>query len=336
MITRGDKIWIAENLIRGADPVEMGVVLVNTGKSPEAVTHAITSATLDLYMIGALKGRDIFQRRLGKANWTLNLLASLRNTSVNAGKVEKLGLLTLDTDTFFEKYYFTNTPLLIDDVCTSWPAYKKWTPKYLSKTVGDVEVEIQSGRTSDPLYEEQRVNFIKNVKFSDFIDSIKNADTNDVYLTANNTEVNRKALDPIWGDIGELPSFLKEGSDGFMFLGPKGTITPNHHDLTNNLLIQVRGSKKIYLCDSLQQPNMYNHNHVFSRVDLSAIDYDKYPLMKNVTVKEVILNAGQALFIPCGWWHQVKALDFSVSMTYTSFKANNTYPGQEQFNSGDM
>jgi hypothetical protein len=30
-------------------------------------------------------------------------------------------------------------------------------------------------------------------------------------------------------------------------------------------------------------------------------------------------DAGEILFMPFGWWHQVKALDFSLAITYTNF-----------------
>jgi ribosomal protein L16 Arg81 hydroxylase len=39
-----------------------------------------------------------------------------------------------------------------------------------------------------------------------------------------------------------------------------------------------------------------------------------------VRFEELILNPGDALFIPIGWWHQVTSLDFSVSATYTNFR----------------
>jgi hypothetical protein len=35
------------------------------------------------------------------------------------------------------------------------------------------------------------------------------------------------------------------------------------------------------------------------------------------------------LFVPIGWWHQVTALDFSVTLTYTNFRWPNR--GRESF-----
>jgi len=45
---------------------------------------------------------------------------------------------------------------------------------------------------------------------------------------------------------------------------------------------------------------------------------------------DVTLSPGEMIFIPLAWWHQVKSLDFSVTITYTNFLRPNdgyqTYP----------
>ncbi|NUG52732.1 cupin-like domain-containing protein, partial [Acinetobacter lactucae] len=57
----------------------------------------------------------------------------------------------------------------------------------------------------------------------------------------------------------------------------------------------------------------------------NKIDFEKYPLAKSITPVECILNAGDALFIPIGWWHSVESLDVSISISFTHFKAPNHY-----------
>ena len=72
-----------------------------------------------------------------------------------------------------------------------------------------------------------------------------------------------------------------------------------------------------------ETPRLYNDVHVFSRVpNVTAADLDLaiYPLIEQVGFHEIILDPGDALFIPIGWWHQVTSLAFSVSATYTNFK----------------
>src|SRR3546814_9038094 len=58
-------------------------------------------------------------------------------------------------------------------------------------------------------------------------------------------------------------SILKRGGarEGFLWIGPRGTITPWHHDLTNNLLVQFVGRKRVRLVASHDTPLMRNHRH---------------------------------------------------------------------------
>ena len=67
--------------------------------------------------------------------------------------------------------------------------------------------------------------------------------------------------------------------------------------------------------------------------DLEAADLDLtlYPRLVGARVYDVVLEPGEILFVPLAWWHQVKSLDFSVTLTYTNFRWPNdgsaTYPG---------
>jgi ribosomal protein L16 Arg81 hydroxylase len=97
--------------------------------------------------------------------------------------------------------------------------------------------------------------------------------------------------------------------------------------------VQLVGRKRVILVSANELPRLYNDHHVFSLVrDLAdpGLDLDLFPLLREVKSHEVIIEPGEILFIPIGWWHQLEALDFSVSLTYTNFRWKNdfhqTYP----------
>jgi hypothetical protein len=52
---------------------------------------------------------------------------------------------------------------------------------------------------------------------------------------------------------------------------------------------------------------------------------ERFPALEGLNVHQVMLDPGDALFIPLGWWHQVTALDFSVTLTHTNFRWPNDF-----------
>ena len=42
-------------------------------------------------------------------------------------------------------------------------------------------------------------------------------------------------------------------------------------------------------------------------------------------MRDFVLEPGDALFIPVGWWHHVRALDVSVSLALNAFQKDNHY-----------
>jgi len=73
---------------------------------------------------------------------------------------------------------------------------------------------------------------------------------NDAYVTAYNAANNRSALSSLDDDLGSIDKILSpDGAypQGMVWIGPKDTFTPLHHDLTNNLILQIVGRKRIIL-----------------------------------------------------------------------------------------
>ena len=126
------------------------------------------------------------------------------------------------------------------------------------------------------------------------------------------------------GDFGEgyrIPKTIKIRSH--LWFGPKGTFTPLRHDLTNNILVQVYGRKKFTLIPAFQVQHLYNDSHVYSATDFPVIDEMSFPNMKNVTPIELILNPGEAVCIPIGWWLYVESLDLSISARFADYNFDN-------------
>jgi len=129
-------------------------------------------------------------------------------------------------------------------------------------------------------------------------------------------------------DIVIFPQYLDpENLEGgvFLWFGPQGTLTPLHHDVLNVLMAQVLGRKRVTLIASTQLRYVYNEFGVYSEVDCEKPDWERFPAFQYARPQTVILNPGEALFIPVGWWHQVRALDLSVTVSFSNFVFQNRY-----------
>jgi hypothetical protein len=112
-----------------------------------------------------------------------------------------------------------------------------------------------------------------------------------------------------------------------LWMGPSGSITPIHHDFTNNLFVQVQGRKKVILYPPDPDAAFYrlpfkSHDgrsswHISRVGSFNTADYERYPLFREAKPLEVVVDAGSILFIPNFYWHEVHSLDSpSISLSY--------------------
>jgi ribosomal protein L16 Arg81 hydroxylase len=234
----------------------------------------------------------------------------------------------LSRQAFLDHYYALNRPVVMTRAMDGWPAMTQWSGEALKRRFGDRVVSVQANRDNDANYEQNSAQLRTQMTFGEFVDITERIDaTNNYYITANNSETNREALRELWSDIVPFPEYLRDdpANRGFFWFGPKGTVTPLHHDLTNNFMAQVRGRKLVRLVAPYELQSVYNDRHCYSAVNLDAIDYDRFPLFRNVTVIDVEIGPGDLLFLPVGWWHYVRALEISITMTFTNFVFDNDF-----------
>ncbi|GGE84090.1 DUF6065 family protein [Sphingomonas prati] len=304
-------------------PAVLGSVItaMRAGAGTEAETVASTEPVADVVTADvALKRRE----------WILNQMETQRALSPVAAGIPRVQGLT--SDEFLDHFYAPSRPVVMTGAMDHWPA-RHWTPETLALKVGAREIEYQGGRTDAADYELYKDNHTRRMPFDRFIREVTGANQgNDAYITAYNSAVNREALQPLQADLGRFDTLLTD-APGMMWIGPLGTFTPLHFDLTNNLLAQVTGAKRILLLPPSETGKLYNSKHVFSDVHDIADEamLARYPLARDARVFEVDLMAGELLYIPVGWWHQVTSLDFSVMLTYTNFIWTNdpyrSFPG---------
>lgn len=311
---------IAEALVEGWD---IRSHLVNNGVSPASADYEAKRAEKDPVVAAAAR----LKRQIAKRDWTLQLhgrLHAVREGGLAIPRVDRI-----EPRRFFEEFYAANRPVVLTGLVDRWAALAKWNLDYLDQVVGDAVVELQGERDTAGDYELAKDRHKRGATMRDVTAGIRAVEaSNDFYLTAYNDTSNKLALAKLWDDLGPV-SILRDsgGRDGFFWLGPKGTLTPFHHDLTNNLLVQVMGRKRVLMVPSWEVGRMRNGTHCFSAREpgdwaggLGGGD-DLPPRL------ECTIGPGDALFLPIGWWHHVEALDVSISMSFTNFAADNDFVG---------
>jgi len=144
-------------------------------------------------------------------------------------------------------------------------------------------------------------------------------------------------------DEGDTEGTLDVQSN--IWFGPSWTISPLHHDPYHNILCQVVGKKYIRLYSPHVSSKLYPRSctepapHLkettgteaaatidmsnTSSIDVAVMelspdeDWDAtYPGISEVPYVECVLEAGQALYIPVGWWHYVRSCSVGISVSF--------------------
>jgi len=253
--------------------------------------------------------------RIKKRDWLLSIYGKLQQMQEVDRVIPRYPKIT-EAD-FYRRHYYRNYPCLVQ-LNDNW-APLRWTHDTLRERIGRHMVEVQSGRQNDPHYERNNQKYRTNMRMEEFLD-ICRSPSNDTYLTANNASANVNAFSTLWDELQpmELP-FLRDDARPFLWIGPENTITPYHHDLTNNLITQLQGTKRVHLVAPYNVGMMDNHTHCYSGHDLNSLNES------DPAVHVVDLWPGWALFIPVGWWHHIHALEPSIGCTYTGFTQDNNF-----------
>ena len=316
--------WIAENQALGVPPAEIADILAANGFDPMTAWEQIAPASQTPPMpdnAGSVPNSE-------KLRSLMNIYSRLLQQCRGSETVDRASGLT--GEQFFRWYYSVNRPVVLLDRMTNSSFWERWTPEYLRACCGDEPVEVMMGRDSDPDYEINCERLRTIMSLAQYVDLVQSVGmTNDFYMVANNRSLETSGLRVLLDGIDFCEDILDSGharGKTFFWFGPAGTITPLHHDTMNILLAQVMGRKLVTLIPSFETHLVYNHLGVYSEVDCESPDYERYPLFRDVSRMEVLLEPGEVLFVPVGWWHHVRSLDVSVGLSFTNFLVPNEYP----------
>jgi hypothetical protein len=222
----------------------------------------------------------------------------------------------INKEDFITNYLNPRKPLVIRKATETWPAMQKWTFEYLKEVVGDVTV---------PLYDSSKANPSKPInaaasemKFGDYIDLIQKEPTDLRIFLFDPIKYAPKLQDDYRSPTDLMGGFLDKYPN--MFFGGAGSVTFLHYaiDLAHIFHTNFSGRKHVILFDYKWKERLYCipfATYALEDYDIENPDFKNFPALRGIEGKVATLEHGETLFMPTGYWHWMKYLDGSFSIS---------------------
>jgi hypothetical protein len=235
---------------------------------------------------------------------------------------------SIDSAEFKKNYYETMHPVVIKGMAKQWPAFAKWNWDFFKEIIGDVQVGVYNNVKSDAY---TPINTADDyMKFGDYIDMVRKGPAEwRIFLFNIFDHAPQITSDFVWPE--ELAKgFVKKYP--MLFVGGKGSITHMHFDidLSHIFHTQFTGRKRVLLFPFEEQHKIYrkpwevlslvNFERYFDQQE-NKLDTDKFPAVKLARGYEVILEHGDTLFMPAGYWHHMEYLDSGFAMSLRALQS---------------
>lgn len=218
---------------------------------------------------------------------------------------------------FFQQFIMKNQPCLIKNVSNEWESSKLWITDdghlnfaYLQSKYGETEVTVYNCKEKERIV----------MKFLDFLDYwAKHEKDEEKSLYLKDWHLKNQAPNdefyqvPIFFASDWLNEYLVDSSKDdyrFVYMGGKGTWTPFHVDVVQSYSwsTNICGKKRWLLFPPGEEEKLMDRFGNFPE--------DVNDLCKNVQHFEVLQNAGDAVFVPSNWYHQVWNLEDAISINH--------------------
>lgn len=224
----------------------------------------------------------------------------------------------ISAEAFKIAYYNTSTPVILKGLARKWPAYNKWNWDYFIETVGNKEVGVYNNIKSDAYTPINTADAY--MAFGEYLKKVK-AGPLDLRIFLFNIFQHAPQIvnDFNWPDE-LMTGFVKKYP--MLFVGGQGSITHMHFDIDMSHILHTQfiGKKRVLLFPYEEKDKLYRKPwEVLSLADFSnyhqEFDYEKFPATRLAQGYEVILEHGDTLFMPAGYWHHMEYIEAGFAMS---------------------
>ncbi|KAH9901406.1 Clavaminate synthase-like protein [Cubamyces lactineus] len=248
-------------------------------------------------------------------------------------------LLTPSYEEFLNDYLLPNKPVIIGpSLIASWPARRIWAREdgrinwdnlkaeygYLTVTVADCSTREFSDQHRETM------------PFREVVSLWEAGKGQTLYV--KDWHLARALLGPSTGTASNgtfytTPDIFRddwmnayysahtEDDFRFVYVGAAGTFTPLHRDVYTSYSwsTNICGRKRWWLFPPDQTPLLFRkggEEHMETAYDVRSVDPAQYPLFQRASPIIVEQEAGETIFVPSGWYHQVENLTDCISINH--------------------
>jgi hypothetical protein len=227
-----------------------------------------------------------------------------------------------DAESFKRDFYTPQLPCIIKNSKHIQTAREKWDWNYFKSIVGEQEVGVYNNVKSDAYTPINKADGY--MKFGEYLDLVKQGPVElRIFLFNIFQHAPQLTNDFGWPDE-YMKGFVKKYP--MLFVGGAGSITHMHFDidLSHILHTQFIGKKRVLLFPFTEQYKLYRKPFEvlcladfsnYSNTDKSKLNYDNYPAVKLAHGFEGVLEHGDTLFMPGGYWHHMEYLESGFAMS---------------------
>jgi hypothetical protein len=232
---------------------------------------------------------------------------------------------SITPEDFKNLYYNTKKPVIIKNLAKEWPAYNKWGWDYFINVVGDKEVGVYNNVKSDAYTPINTADAY--MKFGEYLKKVKEGPLDlRIFLFNIFQHAPQIVKDFTW------PEHLMKGfvkNYPMLFVGGEGSITHMHFDIDMSHILHTQfiGRKRVLLFPFEEQYKLYRKPwEVLSLANYAnyseEFDYKNFPAVKLANGYEVVLEHGDTLFMPAGYWHHMEYIEGGVAMSLRALQSD--------------
>ena len=209
---------------------------------------------------------------------------------------------------FFKDFVYQSQPVIVRAASLNWPAIEEWSDEKLASRFGEEFIDVEVGK------KDLRIAPSLRMPFREFLERYRQED---IYAVTDLPArmVKDIELPKCLSEIEKLASFIK--TSAVFWMNDGGARSSLHLDTYENLSCVIAGKKNVLLAP----PEYHSGAKIipefgYSMLDVDHVDFSSFEKVGDIPFQKAELNAGDVIYIPEYWLHQITSVGRSIAVNY--------------------